>query len=115
MANPHRGDVTVSVGDDEYTFSFSINALCELEDRLGKPVSHIVKALGDPDNIRITDVRALVWAAMLDHQEDITLKEAGKVASDVGFKTCLLQVGAALEIAFPPEKSGKKNPRRAKS
>ena len=111
MANPHRGAVAVRVGEREWTFSFSINALCELEDCLGKPVPQIVDALGDPANVRMTDVRALVWAAMLDHHDGVSLKEAGKVASDIGVVTCLEKVGKALEIAFPTVKG---NPRRAK-
>jgi len=112
MANPNRGGVAVSVGDDEWTLSFSVNALCELEDHLGKPVPQIVDALGDPANLRITDVRALVWAALLDHHGDISLKEAGAVAARIGVLPCLEKVGKALEIAFPT-KAGK-NPRKAK-
>ncbi len=72
MANPNRGAVAVRVGDDEWTFSFSINALCELEDCLGKPVPQIVDALGDPASLRMTDVRALVWAALLDNHDGLS-------------------------------------------
>ena len=112
MANPNRGGVAVRVDDDEWTFSFSINALCELEDLLDKPVARIVSTLGDPDNMRISDVRAMVWAALLDHHDGISLKEAGDVASKVGTMVCLEKVGKALEIAFPTKAA--KNPRRAK-
>ncbi len=112
MANPNRGGVSVRVGDDEWTFAFSINALCELEDHLGRPVPKIVDALGDPANLRITDVRALVWAGLLDHHEGTTLKEAGEVATKIGTVTCLEKVGKALEIAFPTKAA--KNPRKAK-
>ncbi len=112
MANPNRGGVGVRVGDDEWVFSFSINALCELEDLLDKPVAQIVVALGDADNMRISDVRAMVWAALLDHHEGITLKEAGGVASKIGTMDCLEKVGKALELAFPTKAA--RNPRKAK-
>ena len=112
MANPNRGAVAVREGDDEWTFSFSVNALCELEDHLDKPVTQIVKSLGDPDNLRISDVRALVWAALLDHHDGITLREAGDVASKIGTIACLEKVGTALDLAFPTKRT--KNPRRAK-
>ena len=112
MANPNRGGVSVRVGDDEWMFSFSINALCELEDLLDKPVAQIVVTLGDPDNMRMTNVRAMVWAALLDHHEGITLKEAGDVAGKVGTMDCLEKVGKALELAFPTKAA--KNPRKAK-
>ncbi len=112
MANPNRGGVSARSGDDEWTFSFSINALCELEDLLDRPVAQIVATLGDPENMRITDVRAMVWAALIDHNEGMSLKEAGNVASKIGTMNCLEKVGKALEIAFP---TAKKNPRAAKS
>ncbi len=113
MANPNRGGVAVRAGDEEWTFSFSVNALCELEDYFGKPVSKIVKALGDADNMRIKDVRAFVWAALLDHNAEITLKEAGEVSSKIGVLTCLEKVSKALELAFPTK--AKKNPPKARS
>ena len=90
MANPNRGGVAVRVGDDEWTFSFSINALCELEDLLDKTMPQIFASLSDEENMRMSDVRALVWAALLDHHEGISLKEAGDVATKVGTSVCLL-------------------------
>ena len=112
MANPNRGGVAVRAGDDEWVFSFSINALCELEDLLDKPVAQIVVTLGDPDNMRISNVRAMVWAALLDHHDGISLKEAGDVASKVGTMDCLEKVGKALELAFPTKAA--KSPRKAR-
>ncbi len=112
MANPNRGGVGVRVGDDEWVFSFSMNALCELEDLLEKPMAQIFASLDDADNMRMSDVRALVWAALLDHQENITLREAGDVASKVGIPVCLEKIGKAVGIAFP--KKAAKNPQRAK-
>ena len=112
MANPNRGEVSVRVGDDEWKFSFSVNALCELEDCLDRPVPQIVASLGDTDNLRISDVRAIVWAALLDKHEGISLTEAGDVASKVGTLVCLEKVGKALDLAFPAK--GSKNPRKAK-
>ncbi len=112
MANPSRGGVAVRVGDDEWVFSFSINALCELEDLLEKPMAQIFATLEDDKNMRMSDVRALVWASLLDHTEGITLREAGDVASKVGITVCLEKIGEAVGIAFP--KKAVKNPRKAK-
>ena len=112
MANPHRGGVAVRVGDDEWTFSFSINALCELEDLLDKPMPQIFASLRDEENMRMSDVRALVWAALLDHHDEITLREAGDVATKVGTPVCLEKIGKAVELAFPTKAA--KNPQKAK-
>ncbi|WP_234897216.1 gene transfer agent family protein [Sinorhizobium medicae] len=65
MANPHRGSVAFNVGDRAYTLSFSINAICELEELLGQPVPQIAATLNKPEEIRMTTVRALIWAALV--------------------------------------------------
>lgn len=113
MANPNRGAVAVRVGDEEWTFSFSVNALCELEEHLGEPISKILLALGDEENLRISYIRALVWAALLDHHEGVTLEGAGDVATSIGPTECLGYVSKALERAFPTKAAPR--PRKAKS
>ncbi|WP_411033841.1 hypothetical protein [Shinella sp. BYT-45] len=116
MANPHRGQVALG----NYTLSFSVNALCELEDLLDKPMMEIVTAIQTPEKMRMNMVRALFWASLRDHHEEIDLKEAGQIVSDLGMKAAMAKVGEAFRLAFPEagagaEANGKQNPRRAKA
>lgn len=96
MANKHRGEV--ALGD--YTVSFSVNALADLEDLLGKPIPQIAAAMNETDNISMVNVRALLWAGLQDNHE-VDLKTAGRIASDVGISVAMEAVGKAFALAFP--------------
>jgi hypothetical protein len=113
MANPYRGSVALQVGDRAYTLSFSINALCELEDLLGQPVAKIAAQMNKPEEVRMKTVRAIVWAALRDHHEEVDLKQAGLIASESGVPAVMDAIGRAFTLAFPDQKGGKANPRKA--
>jgi len=112
MANPNRGQVDLEVGSKTYTLSFSINAMCELEDELGEPIAVIAAGLNNPAGVKVSIVRALVWAALRDHHPDIDLKAAGELVSEAGLVDVMAAVGKAFANAFPAG-GGKANPRKA--
>ena len=101
MANQNRGEVALSVGDQSYKLSFSVNALCELEDALDMPVSKIAELLNDGANLRLSIVRTVIWAALQDHHEGIELKQAGMIATEGGIPTVMNKIGEAFQLAFP--------------
>lgn len=115
MVNPARGSVALQAGDTAYTMSFSVNALCELEEAFGLPVQKIGSLFGDGDNIKMTDVRKLVWCGLHDHHPDLTEKQAGEVASLAGIPICMEAVSKAFQLAFPEAPGGTGNPRKAKA
>ncbi|CAI2936037.1 GTA-gp10 family protein [Aminobacter niigataensis] len=112
MANPHRGSVALQAGDRAYTLSYSVNAICELEAELDKPVTEIVASIQDPRQLRLSSVRVLVWAGLRDHHPDLTVQEAGTIITDAGIQTAVNKVGDAFKLAFPGAKA-KANPRKA--
>jgi len=114
MANPHRGQVAITVGDLELTLSFSVNAICELEDALDLPVSKIAEKLNDPENLRMSLVRTVIWAALQDSHPEIDMQTAGNIATVAGTAKIMEKVGEAFQIAFPDaQKGGASRPRRA--
>ncbi len=112
MANPNRGAVKLLAAGTTYNLSFSVNAICELEEELDKPIAEIIASIQKPDQLRMVSVRALVWAALRDHHEDLAIKEAGLIVTDAGFQVAIEKVGEAIRLAFP-EAKGKANPRKA--
>ena len=114
MANPHRGSVALQVGDRAYTLSFSVNAICELEDALGQPVAKIAAGLNDPENVRMSTVRAIIWAALRDHHSEVDFKGAGEIATEAGIPACMEAIGKAFNLAFPEAKEDAR-PRKAKA
>ena len=116
MANPHRGQVSLGA----YTLSFSINALCELEDLLDQPMAEIVAGMQSPEKMRMSTVRAMFWAALRDNHPAIDLEGAGLIVSELGMGAAMAKVGEAFRLAFPTAKAGaegkpKANPRPAKA
>ncbi|WP_421930131.1 hypothetical protein [Nitratireductor rhodophyticola] len=121
MANVHRGGVTLKAGEKSYTLSFSINAMCELEDSFGKPVMEVIEdfqmmgANGAAPSIKT--VRTLIWAALIDHHPEMSVEDAGRITLDVDVNTVMEKVGLALQRAFPSQEGeqGKANPPKAKA
>ena len=111
MANPHRGQVDIKAGDRTFTLSFSINAMCELEDLMGEPIARIAQGLGDAGSVKISTVRALVWAALRDKHPEVTLEGAGDIIADAGVNGVMEAIGRAFAMAFPEQ--SKARPRKA--
>lgn len=114
MANPVRGAVPLPFEGKTLNLSFSINAVCILEDHLGQPVAKIAQMLGDTENMRVSNVRAVLWAGLQDYQPDTSLEEAGLIATEIGLAACSAAIGKAFALAFPPAQTGSKTrPQRA--
>ena len=95
MANPHRGEVAFKAGDADYTLVYSTNAICELEEALGKGLNAIVA-----DMERLSTVRALLWAGLRARQPDTTMVKAGEIIDLCGVAAATEAIGRALNAAF---------------
>lgn len=121
MANAQRGGVTLEAGGKAYTLSFSINAMCELEDAFGKPVMEVIEDFQNADTdgskLSIKTVRVLIWAALIDHHPEMTQQDAGRLTIGTDMNTVMEKVGLALQRAFPEQegKKGSTNPPEAKA
>lgn len=117
MANPHRGEVALQVGDQTYTLSFSVNAICELEDAFGnKPVGQVLLAMNDEGGISMKTVRTIIWAGLQDHHKDLDEHAAGVIASEVGVTKIMKKIEEAMKLAYPEQEAGnsKDRPRKAR-
>lgn len=77
MANKHRGMVEVEL-DKKRTIRFTMNAMAELEDKLGL-------SLEDMGNVQMTikNVRTILWAGLIHEDPDLTEEEVGNMV-DMG-------------------------------
>jgi Protein of unknown function (DUF3356). len=115
MANAARGSVALQAGDTAYTVSFSVNALCELEEVFGRPAPKLGEIFDDSENIRISDVRKLILCGLHDHHPDVTEKDAGAIAGAAGLQACMDAITRAFQLAFPEATGNSKNPQKAKA
>lgn len=104
MANIARGEHAVTCRDGEvYTLVFDVNALCDVEDRLGVGVADLDEAMQKP-TARL--VRTLFHAGLAARHPAVTEREAGAL---LGIKEMGAAVTAAI-IKSMPEASGDARP-----
>jgi hypothetical protein len=103
MANPLKGEVSIEVDGETYTLVYSLNTLCEIEDKLGGAVSDIA-SLGASGR-RWNTLRTVFWAALQDYHPEITLQQAGRMVSAMGLTKADEAVGKAFALAFPEVKT----------
>lgn len=105
MANPHRGETSVEIGGKTYVLCYGMNACAELENHLGRSFPEIVAELQswkeNPERIRVTTVRALLWAGLRRRHSSVTLEQAGDLIDEIGFSNVWQPVNEAFERAWP--------------
>lgn len=94
MANKQRGYVTVSL-DKLRNLKFTTNALAELEDTLGQPVTQL-----NAETVGIKTLRAMLWAGLLHESPDLSITEAGALMDDGDLSEVSTRLSEALELAF---------------
>ena len=100
MSNPHRGEASFEVEGKAYRVRFSWNAAAEYEEAAGKPLSD---ALFDIARERLSarSLRAMLWAGLQEHHQEVTLKDAGRLIDKMGRKEAQRVMGVALRYFFP--------------
>ena len=103
--NKLKGEVAFEAGGESYRMVYSINALCVLEDRMGKPVQEIGALLGGA--VGMADLRAIFWAGLVEYQPNLTETEAGSLMArlDSGLQSAVELIREAFAAAFGPAKS----------
>ncbi len=105
---------SLKAGGEGHKLALTINSIIEFEDAWGGSISEFGQKMNDaaPDSkgktdpgapqIKIGEIRTLLWAALLEHDEDMTPREAGRIMQDAGgFGEVMEPLMAALNDAFP--------------
>lgn len=112
-ANPQRGQLGFEVEGERWTFAFSTNALCVVEEEFDlADITQLEKVLSGSPSLRT--IRKLFRIGLTDQHPDMTDVEAGRIMQDVGgLEPSLELIMRAVEQAFPEAaKEGGANPRR---
>src|SRR5690625_1113917 len=102
MANPHRGEV--ALGD--HTLVFSINAICDQEDALGRSITEIGTEM--ETGLSMRTLRAVIWAGLQERHPGTSEKQAGDIISEVGVPADSKAVSGACRAALPQSESERK-------
>jgi hypothetical protein len=102
MANKLKGEVGFEAGGEIYTLVYSLNALCELEEKLGGSVASI-EAIAKSGK-RFETVRTVFWAGLIEYHPDMKPRDAARLVSMIGFEKADELIGQAFSAAFPEAK-----------
>lgn len=110
MTNATRGITTLDVDGKVLKLQYTTNAMCELEDAAKVGFMEFLSAFqagAEQGTLRIAELRLLLWAGLIEHQPDTTLKTAGAVIDALGgLETAMDQLSGALQAALPrPDKA----------
>jgi len=118
MANPEKGEVDFEVDGKRYILSYSVNAICALEEKTGKSVLQIQQDIGrwarNRAEMKISTVRTLFWAGLLDHQKTTTIEEAGVLMQDAGGLVVIFTLVMQAMTRSQPPADGMKDTRPRK-
>lgn len=74
----------VEIAGREYKLCYSVNALCALEERAGGSLDGLMDR-------QFSATRLLLWGALMQHQPNLSLADAGEIISDH------IRMGGSLE------------------
>lgn len=116
MANTQRGELGVEVGGKAYTLRPTFDALCSLEEVVGKPVDEILAGVNEG---RLSGIRSVTWCVLQDAHgaEFTTLKQASEwIELAGGVDIVLPWLHQVLEMNAPETVRGGAdgNPRRGR-
>lgn len=107
MANLHRGEATVRIGEREFRFVFTIAAICEIEGVERLPIGMVMEKL---QRGFVSTICVLVWAGLREHHPEVTLAQARDLTVDliaeIGAHRAGDLIGEAVAAAFPAPKEG---------
>lgn len=110
MANPHKGEVSFKAGDKDYKLSYSANALCELEEALGKSFEECFELMRS-GKVRMSDLRVMFWQGLRDHQPDTSLDDAKAILKTMKPIELGRLVGEGIVASMPDDEAAPaKNP-----
>ena len=104
-----KGEVIFEADGRSYTMLFSINAICNLEENLGKTINQISESLQNTETMRMSLARSVFRAGLSDLHPKTTEKQAGEIITNLGFQPAMDLINKAFSLTFPSEE-GQENP-----
>ena len=121
MSNKQRGEVTISLGGEERTLKYDLNAFASIEERYDCGIDELVEHIHrrtqafkakkeKPLNMpRVSDIRYLIYVGLVGCDPDITETNVGGWIDTTNLSTTILAMNEALNSSIPePEKDDDK-------
>lgn len=93
MANAQRGYVEVEL-DKTRTFRFTLNALEEVEERLGFDLAEM-----EGKKLKIKEIKVIMWAGLIHEDPELTLDDVGAMIDMENLSYVQEKMGKAFKAA----------------
>lgn len=104
--------VEITLDKKRYLF-FDLNAMCSFQEVTGKNLFEAKVFKRVLTKMEPVDLRALLWACLLDDDPDLTLREAGKLMQDMG--KVATAINQAITVALPEAEKSRPLARKSRS
>lgn len=94
MANKQKNEVSIML-DKKRTIRFTLNALAEIEDALGVPLSKLSEV-----ELGVKTVRTMLWAGLLHEDETLTERQVGNWVDFENLEEVQTKVTEAFSMAM---------------
>jgi hypothetical protein len=94
MANKHRAVVEIEL-DKTRHLCFDLNALAELEDKLGVPLSKLSEV-----ELGVKSIRSMLWAGLIHEDETLTERQVGGMVGFDNFEYVQNKLSEAWALAM---------------
>ena len=93
MANKQKGIIAITL-DKKRNIRFTLNALAEIEDSLGVPLSKLSEV-----ELGVKSVRTMLWAGLIHEDEALTEREVGNMVDFDNLEEVQAKVSEAFAVA----------------
>tara|TARA_R110002096_G_scaffold122423_2_gene265294 strand:+ start:59 stop:421 length:363 start_codon:yes stop_codon:yes gene_type:complete len=103
MANPLKAQVDIKLGDTDYKARLTIDAIIQIEEKVGCGIIKLATRMGDAD-IRMVDLLSVLTPALRGGGNNIQEKEVKKIISEAGIVAAAEAVAELLTASLQPPK-----------
>ena len=95
MTNPMKGEIKITLGEEEYKTRLTIDAIIKIEAALDKGILSITQRLSEAD-IRVNDLVVILTHALCGGGNNVKEKDVMKLVGDAGLVPCCQAVAELL-------------------
>ena len=95
MTNPMKGEIQITLGEEEYKTRLTVDAIIKIEAALDKGILSITQRLSEAD-IRVNDLVVILTHALRGGGNNLKEKDVMKLVGDAGLVPCCQAVAELL-------------------
>lgn len=113
MTNPLKGEMLVSLGNEEHSCRLTVDSLIKIETALDKGILQITQRLSDGD-VRINDLSVILFHALRGGGNNVSDKDVKQIIQKSGIVPCCSAVAQLLvsTLSDPEAESEEKKQER---